>query len=63
MVADPDMIREILVKEFPKFHDRKVNSFLVSCDVEFSSCKLAMYQEEKKKYLETAFCVCILDRP
>ena len=25
MVADPDMIKEILVKEFSKFHDRKVN--------------------------------------
>ena len=24
MVADPEMIKEILVKEFPKFHDRKV---------------------------------------
>ena len=26
MVADPDMIKEILIKEFPKFHDRKVNT-------------------------------------
>ena len=24
MVADPDMIKDILIKEFPKFHDRKV---------------------------------------
>lgn len=24
MVADPEMIKEILVKEFPKFHDRKL---------------------------------------
>ena len=24
MVADPEMIKEILVKEFQKFHDRKV---------------------------------------
>ena len=25
VVADPDMVKDILVKEFPKFHDRKVN--------------------------------------
>lgn len=24
MVGDPDMIKEILIKEFPKFHDRRV---------------------------------------
>ena len=24
MVADPDMIKDILIKEFPKFHDRRV---------------------------------------
>ena len=24
VVADPEMIKEVLVKEFPKFHDRKV---------------------------------------
>jgi len=27
VVADPDMIKEILVKEFSKFHDRKVSIF------------------------------------
>lgn len=30
MVADPDMIKDILVKEFLKFHDRKVNIFVIS---------------------------------
>ena len=25
MVADPDMLKEILVKDFSKFHDRKVS--------------------------------------
>lgn len=30
MVADPDMIKDILVKEFSKFHDRKVNIFVIS---------------------------------
>lgn len=29
MVADPDMIKDILVKEFLKFHDRKVNIFVI----------------------------------
>ena len=24
MVGDPDIIKEILIKEFPKFHDRRV---------------------------------------
>ena len=27
MVGDPDMIKEILVKEFPKFHDRLVRMY------------------------------------
>lgn len=27
MVGDPDMIKDILIKEFPKFHDRRVRSF------------------------------------
>ena len=29
MVADLDMIKEILVKEFSKFHDRKVNIVVI----------------------------------
>lgn len=27
IVGDPDMIKEILVKEFPKFHDRMVRMY------------------------------------
>jgi len=27
MVGDPDMIKEILIKEFPKFHDRLVRMY------------------------------------
>ena len=27
MVGDPDIIKEILIKEFPKFHDRRVGFF------------------------------------
>ncbi len=27
MIGDPDMIKEILIKEFPKFHDRRVRLY------------------------------------
>ena len=27
MVGDPDMIKEILIKKFPMFHDRRVRLF------------------------------------
>ena len=27
VVGDPDMIKDILIKEFPKFHDRQVRMY------------------------------------
>ena len=49
MVADPEMIKDILIKEFPKFHDRKVNvkfecCLVVELCVEFPNCFLMMFE-------------------
>ena len=50
MVADPEMIKDILIKEFPKFHDRKVSGLLCECClvvelcVEFPNCLLMMFE-------------------
>ena len=50
MVADPEMIKDILIKEFPKFHDRKVNVLLCECClvfelfVEFPNFLLTMFE-------------------
>ena len=49
MVADPEMIKEILVKEFQKFHDRKVK--MTHSFFPFLNHLFSLYRYERLKFV------------